>query len=419
MKVIVEAKIVSGKITMPASKSISQRACAAALLHHGQTTIHNFGNSEDELAALNIIQSLGAQVIIEPHKVQVFSSGKPKGDSQINCGESGLSARLFTPIAALHTQPILINGKGSLLQRPMHFFKESLEPLGVAFDDFSGRIPFKICGPLIPQNMVVDGSMSSQFISGLLFAFSAIAKEKVCIEVKGLVSKPYIDLTLEMLALFGKRIQNKHYRYFEIDPAFFSSKDAIEIQVEGDWSSAAFWIAAATIKGAVVLSGLNSNSLQADKKILDIAQAAGASLAWQNDELHIHHKELKAFEADLTDCPDLFPVLAVLAACCKGQSKLVGLHRLMHKESDRAKSIAALLSLLGVVFIIEGDQLNIKGTEKLNALKYTCPKDHRMAMAAALASLHSEGKIEIENAECVHKSYPEFWSELIKHQGQT
>ena len=126
--------------------------------------------------------------------------------------------------------------------------------------------------------MVVDGSMSSQFISGLLFAFSAIAKEKVCIEVKGLVSKPYIDLTLEMLALFGKRIRNKHYRNFEIDPAFFSSKDAIELHVEGDWSSAAFWIAAATIKGAVALSGLNSNSLQADKKIFFVEYENQAAL---------------------------------------------------------------------------------------------------------------------------------------------
>ena len=416
MKVIVETKSITGKITVPSSKSISQRACAAALLHHGQTTIHNYGNSEDELAALNIIQSLGAQVIIEPHKIQVFSSGKPKSDGQINCGESGLSARLFTPIAALNTQPVLINGKGSLLQRPMHFFKESLEPLGVAFDDFSGRIPFTICGPLSPQNMVVDGSMSSQFISGLLFAFSAIAKEKVCIEVKGLVSKPYIDLTLEMLALFGKRIRNKYYRYFEIEPAFFSSKEAMDIQIEGDWSSAAFWIAAATIKGAVVLSGLNSNSLQADKKIWDIAQAVGASLAWQNDELHIHHKELKAFEADLTDCPDLFPVLAVLAACCKGQSTLVGLHRLIHKESDRAKSIAELLSQLGVAFVVKGDMLQIEGRETLKALAYQCPNDHRMAMAAALASLRCQGNIEIENAECIHKSYPKFWDDLLKHQ---
>lgn len=415
MNVLVDVKNISGKITVPASKSISQRACGAALLHCGQTTIHNFGNSEDELAALNIIQSLGAQVLIEPHKIQVFSSGKPISDGQINCGESGLSARLFTPISALSTEAVLINGKGSLLQRPMHFFKESLQSLGVQFDGFSGKIPFKIRGPLLPQNMVVDGSLSSQFISGLLFAFSAVAKEKVCIEVKGLVSKPYIDLTLEMLSLFGKNIRNNNYHYFEIDPNNFSSKYSIELHVEGDWSSAAFWIAAATIKGSVVLSGLNSQSLQADKKIINIVHEVGASLMWQNDELHIQHKELKAFEADLTECPDLFPVLAVLAANCKGQSKLIGLHRLLHKESNRAESIARLLSLLGVAFVVQGDMLQIDGSEKLKAISYPCPNDHRMAMAAALASLNCEGNIIIENAECVHKSYPSFWNDLLKY----
>lgn len=412
MNVVVDFKNISGEILVPASKSVSQRACAAALLHCGQTTIYNIGNSDDESAALNIIQSLGAQVVIETNKIQVFSSGKPTGDCQINCGESGLSARLFTPISAISTEAVLISGKGSLLQRPMHFFKECLEPLGVTFDGFSGRIPFKISGPLLPKNIVVDGRLSSQFISGLLFAFSAVAKEKVCIEVTGLVSKPYIDLTLEMLALFGKKILNNNYRYFKIDPKNFSSKESIELLVESDWSSAAFWIAAATIKGSISLSGLKKHSSQADKKIVEIVQRIGAYIEWKGDQLNIQSKELKAFEADLTDCPDLFPVLAILAANCKGQSKLIGLHRLIYKESNRAESIAELLSQLGVAFVVDGDVLKIDGKEKLNALNYHCPNDHRMAMAAALASLLCEGKIEIENAECVDKSYPSFWKDI-------
>ena len=202
MNVIVDFKNISGRILVPASKSVSQRACAGALLHCGQTTIYNIGKSDDELAALNITQALGANVAKNGNTVHINSNGFPLGDCSINCKESGLSARLFTPIAALSKQQVLITGSGSLLQRPMHFFKETLEPLGVTFDGFSGNIPFKICGPLMPKNVIVDGHLSSQFISGLLFAFAAAAKEKVCIEVHNLVSKPYIDLTLEMLSVF-------------------------------------------------------------------------------------------------------------------------------------------------------------------------------------------------------------------------
>lgn len=414
MNVVVDFKNISDGILVPASKSVSQRACAAALLHCGQTTIYNIGKSDDELAALNIIQTLGANVTKNGDSVHINSNGIPFGNCAINCKESGLSARLFTPIAALCSQPVLINGNGSLLQRPMHFFKETLEPLGVTFSGFSGNIPFRICGPLMPKNLIVDGHLSSQFISGLLFAFAAAAKEKVCIEVHNLVSKPYIDLTLEMLSLFGKEIKHSNYSNFEIDPKFFSQKDNIEIHVESDWSSAAFWIAAATIKGSVSLSGLKKNSNQADKKIVEIVQKIGANIEWKDDQLIIQSKELNPFEADLTDCPDLFPVLSILAASCKGKSKLWGVHRLIHKESNRAESIAELLFKLGVSFNIEGDALNIEAAKSFNPIKYNCPNDHRMAMAAALASLHCEGKIEIENAECVHKSYPSFWDDVSR-----
>ena len=390
---------------------MTQRVCAAALLHRGQTIIKNIGSSHDEKAAIKIIQQLGAAIQLEGNEMTILSDGIVRGNTSINCGESGLSARLFTPIAALSNQPITIEGEGSLLQRPMRFFEEVLTQLNVSVTAEDTYLPFTVSGPLQAKNIVVNGNLSSQFISGLLLALSASATENIILEVDNLVSKPYIDLTLEVLSLFGKTIHHHDYRYFHIHPSTFSFPQNIEVTIESDWSSAAFWIAAATIQGSVALLGLNKKSNQADIIILDIIGKIGAKTLWENDVLKISSGDLNPFDANLTDAPDLFPVLAVLAACCHGQSKLTGLHRLIHKESNRAESISHLLAQLAVPFAVEQDTLIIQGVKSFNTIEYDCPNDHRMAMAAALAPLHSEGAIEIVNAECVHKSYPDFWKD--------
>lgn len=415
MNIIVSFNEVSGCIKVPASKSISQRLCAGALLHKGDTFIRHFGHSNDELAALDIIEDLGATVSrLDSATISISSTGSIQNAYQIDCGESGLSARLFTPIVALHHLPIKITGKGSLLNRPMHFIADFLPALQVALIDFEGHIPFSICGPLKAKSIKADGSLSSQFISGLLFALAYSATEKIQLEVVDLVSKPYIDLTIEVLALFGKKITHHHYQIFTIDPKLFTEVGPVNITVESDWSSAAFWIAAATIKGSVSLFGLRNDSCQADKMMLEVVRNIGADVNWENDVLKIRARLLRAFDADLADAPDLFPVLAVLGACCSGQSRLSGLHRLIHKESNRAESITQLLSQLGVPYEVDQDTLVVYGNVDLQPIQYHCPNDHRMAMAAALAAMKCEGKIEIENAECVHKSYPDFWKDLGK-----
>lgn len=412
MKVSLEFDSIAGGILVPPSKSVSQRFCAAALLHNGETIISNYGKSDDEVAALNIIQNLGASIAFSGEKLIIKSDGLVHSSETINCGESGLAARLFTPVASLGDGPITINGSGSLRNRPMRFFKIVLEELKVTLPEFNGYIPFAIQGPLQAKNISVDGSLSSQFISGLLFAFANSTKHTVQINVQNLVSKPYVDLTLGVLDLFGYNIINDEYQSFTIQPELFTHRQTIEVTVESDWSSAAFWIAAATINGSVTFSGLNEKSMQADKVLLDIIKEIGAVVRWENGDLLIQSAQLNAFEADLTDAPDLFPVLAVLAASCEGKSKLRGLHRLLNKESNRAESIAHLLSQLEVVFEIVEDEIIISGRKTFPAIKYNCPNDHRMAMAAALAAMTSKDAIEIENAECVNKSYPDFWKDV-------
>lgn len=392
-----------------------QRVCAAAYLHRGRTTILNPGVSEDDRAAIDIIRQLGACVDEEDGLMVVTGGTNQHLASELNCGESGLSARLFTPIAALHAQPVLISGTGSLPKRPMHFFAEVLPKLGVRLPGFSGHIPFTVQGPLSPGDITVQGALSSQFISGLLFAYTAAATRKVSICVENPVSTPYIDLSILVLELFGKPIRQTGHHLFEIDPASFSSPEQLTVTVEGDWSSAAFWIAAASLCGSIELKGLAEDSRQADRAIVSLLQSAGADLRWQGGELVVRQAALSGFEADLTDCPDLFPVLAVLAASCKGRSVLKGVQRLAHKESDRAQSISELLSLLQVSHTLEGDLLTIEGKEGFPPFSYSIPHDHRMAMAAALAALKAAGPVSLGNTEAVAKSYPSFWTHVQQY----
>lgn len=358
---------------------------------------------------------MGARVDEEEGFIIVTGRTNQQLASELNCGESGLSARLFTPIAALCPQPVLISGSGSLPKRSMHFFAEVLPQLGVRLPGFSGHIPFTVQGPLSPRDITVQGSLSSQFISGLLFAYTAAANRKVSICVENPVSTPYIDLSIQVLELFGKPLRQTGHHLFEIDPASFNPPDQLTVTVEGDWSSAAFWIAAAALSGGMTLKGLAENSRQADRAIVAILQAAGADLLWQGSDLIVHQAALSGFEADLTDCPDLFPVLAVLAACSKGHSVLRGVHRLVHKESDRAQSISGLLSLLQVNHVIGGDLLTIEGKEGFPPFSYTIPHDHRMAMAAALAALKAAGPVLLGNTEAVAKSYPSFWAHVEQY----
>lgn len=418
MNVSIKAAKVRGSLQIPASKSHTQRVYAAALLHNGLTRIGGFGDSNDECAALQIIRNLGARVQLLGRVLHIRSEGLPFSGTTIHCGESGLAARLFIPILGLSGHPVLVNAEGSLLNRPMGAsFLDTLSSLGIVFHPAANYLPFSVNGPLNIRDICVDAGNSSQWISGLLFALAYAAKRPVLLEVKNLVSRPYIDLSLEVLKRFGRPIIQQGNRFFHICPDTFTDKEEIDVQIEADWSSAAFWIVAATLSGSMALSGLNPASVQADKYLLDVLSGVGAVFSWKEDGcLWVDTaSDLSPVDADLSDTPDLFPVLSVLAACIPGVSCLKGTRRLVHKESDRLQSIIALLQLLEVPFSLSEDTLRIEGVEKFPAFVYESPNDHRMAMAAALAALRGGKTIEIRNAECVRKSYPLFWEHVQKH----
>ena len=212
MKVTIHPSQLKGLIQAPASKSSMQRACAAALLSKGTSVIHNPGNSNDDKAALDIIQKLGAKVEVEGSELKVESSGVDPIANEINCGESGLSIRMFTPIVALSDKEITINGSGSLTTRPMDFFDDILPELGVKIKSNDGKLPMTVQGPLVPANIEVDGSLSSQFLTGLLMAYSAAGAKDASIRVNNLKSKPYIALTLDVMKQFGMNVpENRNF----------------------------------------------------------------------------------------------------------------------------------------------------------------------------------------------------------------
>ncbi len=391
-----------------------QRACAAALLRNGRTFIQNPGSSNDDKAAIEIIRALGASLEVEGESLKVDSEGVKAVNTKINCGESGLSIRMFTPLAALSDQEITITGEGSLATRPMDFFDEILPKLGVTIKSNDGKLPMKIKGPLQPKNIEVDGSLSSQFLTGLLLAYSASGADGVSIKVKDLKSKPYIDLTLDVMVAFGMNVpENKNYEEFVFTEAKPGQElAAISYTVEGDWSGGAFLLVAGAIAGPIFINGLDLSSTQADKAIINALMSANAGIAMEAKGIRIHQSRMNGFDFDATDCPDLFPPLVALAAYCKGKTTIKGVSRLTHKESNRAITLQDEFDKMGVLIDLEGDDMIIHGTGKVKGADVHSNHDHRIAMACAVAALRADSETVIEEAMAVKKSYPGFYNDL-------
>lgn len=410
----------TGVQVAPASKSSMQRACAAALMHQGTTRILNPGHSNDDLAAIDVIQKLGATVKVDATEMHVISNGVQPIGPEMNCGESGLGIRMFTPIAALSDHEITIQGEGSLVKRPMHFFDEIFPSLGIEIQSKAGYLPIQIKGPLKPATIKVDGSLSSQFLTGLLMAYAASGTTDAVIHVKDLKSKPYIDLTLSVLNTFGWNVQHQAYERFEFltHPPLV---DHIEYTVEGDWSGAAFLLVAGAIAGPITVKGLQLNSTQADKAVMQALKATGASVKIEADAIFIGPaqegtKALSAFEFDATDCPDLFPPLVALAAVCEGVSTIQGVSRLAHKESDRGITLQIEFAKLGIRIDLKEDTMLVYGGTGMHGAEVFSQHDHRIAMACGVAALCADGPITITDAEAVNKSYTDFYAHL-QHLG--
>lgn len=403
----VEPSKVEGKIKAPSSKSITQRAIAAAMLAEGQTTIINPSYCDDSLAAMSIAVGLGAKVEPGTDEMKITGCGELK-ETKLNCGESGLAIRMFSPIAALFNAEITISGAGSLKNRPMSMIEEALSQLGVQCKSSGGFLPLTIHGPIKGGNLEIDGSVSSQLLTGLLMALPLSLKDSE-IKVNNLKSRPYIDMTIQILRDFGISIQNKNYTLFRI-PGNQKFK-ALNYRVESDWSGGAFLLVAAAINGHLEIEGLNTGSNQSDMAIIDALQKAGARIKITDNKIEVSKSEMKGFEFDCTESPDLFPPLVALASYCNGESVIKGVSRLVYKESNRAAALMEEFSKMNIKIDINGDMMYIIGGEVKGA-KVISHDDHRIAMAVSVAALGATGRVSVKDSQCVSKSYPGFFDDL-------
>ena len=423
-------------LTMPCSKSFAQRAIIAAALADGESHLKGYTPCGDNEAALQVARNIGADVQVNGTEITIKGISASQGSldmSELHVGESGLLTRMMIPLMAqLCPEQIKFTGEKTLLGRPLTGAKEIMDAFGAEMDNTC--VPLSIKGHLKPGRTDISGKHGSQIISGLLMALP-FADRNSTVVVKDPKSIPYMFITLEVLKKFGIKTGNEMLGgrdFLESDGDWslctemvFKVKGgqkykAVDIDLEGDWSAAANFLVAGAVFGKAVLQGLDTTSLQADLSIMDILMDAGASLSQLDSDrgnITVQRAPLRAFNVDASNCPDLFPIISVLAAYCQGTSRLAGVGRLANKESDRAKAIIEMLTQMGVNAHIEGDEMFIEGHTLVQRLldgkglkggSYTSHHDHRMVMALKVASLGADSPIIIDDEECVAKSFPQF-----------
>ncbi|HOV09755.1 MAG TPA: 3-phosphoshikimate 1-carboxyvinyltransferase [Spirochaetota bacterium] len=413
MKKFVSPSKIKGSLKAPASKSAMQRAIAAALLSRGESLITNPTFCDDSISAMRVAQGLGAKITKKSDYVSIYGGLNPQ-EEILNCGESGLCIRMFTPIAALTGKRLILTGERSLMERPVSSIEESIKALGANIKSNNSKLPIEVWGTLKGGTVTVDGSISSQFITGLLMALPKCSEDST-LYVKNLKSAQYVDLTIEILKNFGVLIEKENHEKFTIK----GNQEFVPgiINIEGDWSGAAFLLCAGAIAGEITVHGIAEESTQPDRAIITALKKARANLHINGDCIHVSRSELKGFEFDASDCPDLFPPLAALALYCKGETILHGTDRLTHKESNRAMTIKSELEKLGARVRLFGDSMIIESSE-ISGGEVDSHGDHRIAMACAIAALGATSPVVINNAECVSKSYSEFFEDLKLIGGQ-
>lgn len=461
-------------LLMPASKSFAQRAIIAAALADGESTLSGYSPCGDSASAIEAARELGAEVSEDGDTLRIkgiAASPESRDLSCIHVGESGLLARIMIPVSTMLSKgSVVLEGEKSLLSRPMTGLcgimdrfsvvlagasasggvgsdtvdgTSGVVPAASGSDEDTVTVPVTASGPLKPARAEISGKHGSQIISGLLMSLPLLEKSS-SVTVHDPKSIPYMYMTLDVLKKFGLKVSSEMMggRDFIESGGDWSYCTDIEFRIkggqryrsadfriEGDWSTAAVFLVAGAVFGRVELSGLDTTSIQADLSIMDILMEAGASLSQLDGDrgtVAVQRAPLNAFTTDLSNCPDLFPAVAVLAAFCQGRSYIHGTDRLAHKECDRAAAITAMLEQMGVDARIEGNALSVDGHSLAQRLltgsllrggRYSSFHDHRMAMALAVAGLGASPAIEIDDKECVAKSCPGFFgmfSSLLK-----
>ena len=396
---ITPAKL-SGKITVPPSKSISHRALICAALADGESVLRNILDCEDTHATIDALNALGADITYRGDDIIVRGITKPSGTADINCRESGSTLRFMIPIAAALGTDTTFSGSANLPNRPITPYLEEFPKHGVKF--LSGKMPYRINGKLTGGEFPVTGDISSQFITGYMLALPLIGGDCRIALTSVLQSRPYAELTADVMKTFGVDV-NIGEDDFTVKAG--SGYIPREYTVEADMSQAAFFLVANAIGGNTEPVNLNHKSVQGDRVIIEIT----------NDFIR---NGGKAFDVNAENIPDLVPIMTVLACFAEGTSHITGCARLRIKESDRLAAISTELNRLGAKVEAGEDFLTIHGVKELQGGECETYNDHRIAMSLAVASQRCTEPIVIRGAECVSKSYPDFFKDFAKLGGK-
>jgi len=413
MKVLIQPKPLKGTVFVPPSKSQAHRAIIAASLSKGKSVISNIEYSEDIVATIGAMEKIGAKFIRNTAHLIVSGVSKVSisDDNFIECNESGSTLRFVLPILSLSKEKVVFTGKRSLFQRPMNIYEDMFRRLNLAFIRNDDSII--INGSLTSGTYDVPGNVSSQFFSGLLFSLPLVKGDSKINIVGKLESKQYIDMTIDVVRQFGIMIDETAYGYFVRGG---QSYHPCNITVEGDYSQMAFFAVASALNGDIVCRGVPLVSKQPDRLITDYMSKMNCDFTFHDNSIHFHKSSPIAAEIDVSQCPDIAPILAILASLSQGTTLISGAARLKIKESNRLQSVYDTLIKFGVQAELGDDFLKIQGRTDLNGGIFDSFNDHRIVMSVAIASVRANHPVIIKNAEAVNKSYPSFF-EVLEHLG--
>ncbi len=396
----------SGEIEIIPSKSVAHRLLICAALSDKPTEIVCPAESLDIAATARCLAALGAEIRIQDGVYSV-SPIKKKAEAFLSCGESGSTLRFLIPVAAALGGDATFTGEGRLPERPVSPLVDCLSLRGAAID-YNGTLPLISHGGLRGGRFTVPGNISSQFISGLIFALPLLAENSE-IDITGKIeSLSYIKMTLDAVSTFGIKAEMQSNKI--IIPGNQKYRSPGKLTVEGDWSNAAFWLCLGALsEEGITVHGLKPDSMQGDRAVLDILSCFGAGVTRAENSITVRKKALSAVRIDASEIPDLVPVLSVVAAVANGETRITGAERLRIKESDRIESTVNMLLSLGADAEAERDGIRIFGKKRLSGGRINSENDHRIAMSAAISAAVSDGTVTIQGAEAVRKSYGDFY----------
>ena len=397
MNITIQPQLLKGNITPPPSKSQAHRAVIAAALAGGVSTLENLAQSQDIQATLGCMAALGAcaetgkKDAVRVHGMNTCIS-RSGALPRFDCGESGSTLRFLIPIALAVAGGGSFTGHGRLMERPQQPYFDLFREKGIFYEQANGVLTVK--GRLTPGQYALAGNVSSQFITGLLYALPLLDGDSELVLTTPLESEGYVDMTLETLSQFGVQVHRQADRFVIPGKQRFQSRD---LRVESDWSQAAFWYAARALGSCVRIQGLNETSAQGDRVIAEQSE-------WLTAPGDV--------ELDVSQCPDLVPALAAMAAVRRGTTRIVNAGRLRIKESDRLSAVTQVLTQMGAQVTEHPDALTITGKDSLEGgVRVDSHNDHRIAMMAAIAATRCAKPVTVLNAGCVAKSYPNFWDD--------